>query len=731
MADQEIAIVIRAKDASKPGFDSAAKGVRGLRSEISAADTVMGTFGLSMGKIGGLLAGAFGVTAIVGAVKSFTNLTSQLTDLSAKTGIGTSALQKLKFMAEQSGGSLEQVSTAIARMGANLVAGDKSAVQAMQRLGLSIEDVRRMQPDQAFAAIADKIAAIESPMERSRLAMLLFGRSGADLLPMMTGHLADMGKKAEDMGLILSDDVVKAGDDFGDSLGHLFTAGMALLGNVLGPFIPALTQIAQWAAQAAGVLGTVLSASFEGLALVGQKVIGWLTSVIGKFLDFAKTVPGVSTAVAASSKALDGLKSATTFVKDAYTALKPSTDAAATSLNNVRFAVAPIASHTMEAAKAAKALASAAQDLAERGIKRETEERRKYTSALLDNIALMQVLVRIQSDELGQHMLALPVIKDVTAANADTTATLQRLIKIGALHIQVTTEQAGTVAHLTASTVTWRDQLGELAQAMTQLSQTAHNSFVSALSTITNGLHVGMRAVKSFKGGLDKLTSGGGLSSILGGLTGIVTGIGGIVSAAQAAIQVGKALFNIFDRDKGRDMVEAFAEEFAGGFDGPEGLHAQLLKLGAEGEQLWIKLTQGVGRNNKEQAAAAIDEVRQALARLRETAASVPTDIDVNVGLTYHRNVELDESPQSGFARGTPNLDFVNFGDMTRTNLHGEEAVVPRAGVGQFAAQVASALQGISIGSGGGTVIVQFGTREVARMLMPDIADEVRRLRLV
>lgn len=67
----------------------------------------------------------------------------------------------------------------------------------------------------------------------------------------------------------------------------------------------------------------------------------------------------------------------------------------------------------------------------------------------------------------------------------------------------------------------------------------------------------------------------------------------------------------------GRDAVEDFAKKFKGF----EGLHAVLGPLGAAGEQLWVKLTQGVGKNNPEQAKKVIAEVEAALAKFAETQA--------------------------------------------------------------------------------------------------------------
>lgn len=68
---------------------------------------------------------------------------------------------------------------------------------------------------------------------------------------------------------------------------------------------------------------------------------------------------------------------------------------------------------------------------------------------------------------------------------------------------------------------------------------------------------------------------------------------------------------------KGRDMVKEFAASM-GGFDA---LREKLNGLGAEGERLWKQLTQGVGKNNPEQAKAAIDAITAAFAAAEQAAA--------------------------------------------------------------------------------------------------------------
>jgi uncharacterized protein (DUF433 family) len=109
-------------------------------------------------------------------------------------------------------------------------------------------------------------------------------------------------------------------------------------------------------------------------------------------------------------------------------------------------------------------------------------------------------------------------------------------------------------------------------------------------------------------------TAGGGLGgAATGALIGsVVPGVGTAIGALVGGLSgVVGGLFG--GGNKGRSSVTNFADSF-GGLDA---LHKKLQELGAEGEQLWIKLTQGVGRNDAKGAEAAINLVTDALERQR------------------------------------------------------------------------------------------------------------------
>lgn len=182
------------------------------------------------------MAGAFTAGAIISAIRNTGEWAGRIDDLSKKMGISVEAVQRLDFAARQNGSSIEQVSAALAQMGNRLVEGGRGTIAALQKLNLQLGDLQRMAPDEAFKTLARSIAAIPDPMQRSQVAMELFGRAGADLLPIMGRLESDMAD-----AVVASRDMINAGDRLGDSWDKIKGSGTLIIASVLTPLEPALT----------------------------------------------------------------------------------------------------------------------------------------------------------------------------------------------------------------------------------------------------------------------------------------------------------------------------------------------------------------------------------------------------------------------------------------------------------------------------------------------------------
>jgi hypothetical protein len=243
------------------------------------------------------------------------------------------------------------------------------------------------------------------------------------------------------------------------------------------------------------------------------------------------------------------------------------------------------------------------------------------------------------------------------------------------------------------------DETGNLTRVQVANTQATKNWAAALNNAIVT---VGDSIVQAFRGGgfMNGLKDLGNQAAegVIQGLLTYVPLVGPALSQFAKPIldgikAIGSAIASVFDRNKGRDLVVEFADSL-GGFDA---LHVKLLTLGDAGEQLWIRLTQGVGRNNPDQARAAIEAINAAFQNQIASVDSLAGALGSLDGALSGRGGGRDsgEAPE-GFASGTPNLDFRSFGSRRRVDLHGDEAVIPRqGGASTLASQIASALKGV------------------------------------
>ncbi len=191
------------------------------------------------------LAGAFGIAFSAGAVISFGKEiladADAMVKLSDKTGIAIEPMQRLRYTAEQSGNTLDQVSGAVSKLQDNIASGNGGAVKALGELGLSLEQIRTKSPDAQIRIIGEEIAKVKDPADRTRLAIDLFGRAGAEILPTLTADFKALGDEAP----VMSEKAVKAFDAIGDTINRVWTGGKTVIGESIGSMIDGYTRLGQ------------------------------------------------------------------------------------------------------------------------------------------------------------------------------------------------------------------------------------------------------------------------------------------------------------------------------------------------------------------------------------------------------------------------------------------------------------------------------------------------------
>lgn len=250
-----------------------------LKTGVSEVNSTLGNMAGFAQKAGSILAGAFSVQQIAGAAKDVMDLTGRIGDLAEKAGISREAVQELDYAAKLSGTSFDTVSSALAKMSLGLLQDKGGVVDAVGALGLNIDQLRKMSPDLAFQAIASAIAAIPDPMQRSKAAMEVFGRAGADLLPLLLKDIKAFREEAQTTGVVMGEDLVLAGEALGDSWDRVQSRINALKGQALMPILDVFVKMPEPMQTIAGLaiaLGPALSGIGTAIMLSGGPVAAFV-----------------------------------------------------------------------------------------------------------------------------------------------------------------------------------------------------------------------------------------------------------------------------------------------------------------------------------------------------------------------------------------------------------------------------------------------------------------------
>lgn len=230
-------------------------------------------------------------TAAAGAVTLFVKNSIDAADQARKTaqaiGISTEAYQALSFAAEISGVEQEGFAKAVARLNVALLdAGSGMATQAsyFQALGISIQDAsgKMRTSEEVILDVADAFQKMPDGVEKSGLAMKIFGKTGAELIPLLNsgreGILA-LTQQAEKLGLVVGDKTAAQAEKFNDSLTVLSSVSKGFWNQVSEQLLPTLNtltetliKLASDSSTAEGV-ATALANAMKFLALTGVGVV--------------------------------------------------------------------------------------------------------------------------------------------------------------------------------------------------------------------------------------------------------------------------------------------------------------------------------------------------------------------------------------------------------------------------------------------------------------------------
>lgn len=265
--------------------------------------------------VAGLAVAVAGVTAAIGGlVFTSAEAAGELVDLSTKTGISTTELQELGYVAGQVGTDLDTITGAQARLIRSMdtareqqekfneaLADGKDEDEipigelaiAFNKLGVSTTDAagNLRSTQSVFNETIDALSRIQNPAERDALAMQIFGKSAQELNPLIKAGSAEMARLAQEahnVGAVMSEEDVSALESFGDLLASLQAGLKGTLGTLAAAFLPGFQSVFETAGGYLKEFASIVKGSDGDFGKIAQGLTGLVTKIA---TDLAQQAP--------------------------------------------------------------------------------------------------------------------------------------------------------------------------------------------------------------------------------------------------------------------------------------------------------------------------------------------------------------------------------------------------------------------------------------------------------
>lgn len=299
MALGALDIIIAADTAQlRKGMDEA---VGIMKSSTQKMETVAKT-------AAGVIAGVLAIGALEGSIKRTLDFADSLSKMSQKVGVSVDALYAMQAAGKLSDVSIETLEKSLLKFNKGLGSaelGTGNTANALKNLGISLKDSsgHLKTSDQYLYEVADRFKDMPNGIAKSTLAMELFGKSGAEMIPLLNG-----GSEAlkEYSGLI-NTETAQAAERFNDSMTKIGLSLEASTTSILTGMLPAIESLsgtfedmAEWVLKnqdAVDEFTAQASNDLTALGMVGADAFKLISDTSGGMLNVLasvfNTIPGL------------------------------------------------------------------------------------------------------------------------------------------------------------------------------------------------------------------------------------------------------------------------------------------------------------------------------------------------------------------------------------------------------------------------------------------------------
>lgn len=229
---------------------------------------------------GASIAGYFALNNLRDSVQQSLDLADSLGKMSQKVGVSVDTLYSLQAAGKLADVDIQSLEKSLLKFNKGLGAaelGTGDTENALKQLGISLKDSagHLKMSDEYLYEVADKFKSMPDGIAKSKIAMDLFGKSGADMIPLLNGG----AEALREYSGIMDQETARGAEKFNDSL---TTVGLAVdavwmqMANSLAPTLSAIaddfTDVAKEGKNTGHTLGNNLADGMKVAIGLGYQV---------------------------------------------------------------------------------------------------------------------------------------------------------------------------------------------------------------------------------------------------------------------------------------------------------------------------------------------------------------------------------------------------------------------------------------------------------------------------
>ena len=253
--------------------------------QLKNSNPLLESFAAKSGEVAektkGLSTAAAGLAgALVGNAIASAGAADDLNALSQQTGFSVEELQKMQYASDIVDVSMDQMTGSIQKMTKQMSSGNS----AFEELGVSIFDANGNMRDASdvWHESIKALSEIDNETQRDALSMEIFGKSAMDMAGIIDDGgeaLNSLGQEAEDLGLIMSQDMVDDANEMQDALDRM-------KGRTQQAFL-----------KMGSTLAKTLVPAFDKLVQIVTKVVTWFSNLSGGTQKVILIIAGLVAAI--------------------------------------------------------------------------------------------------------------------------------------------------------------------------------------------------------------------------------------------------------------------------------------------------------------------------------------------------------------------------------------------------------------------------------------------------